>query len=140
MTTLLRTYIDALYAEIETIPDFPARIERSTLRAFRREEYPVVVIHRGAEVISDDSPWPIVTRHRHLLVSVHGAGEDAEEDVETVFEILQPVLSRFAAAGLVQIEEAGTDEPKYAQGDLTRMVVTRRWRLTYQTQQDSLSG
>lgn len=138
MTTALQGYIDALYDSIEALVPV-INTERSPTLAIRREDCPVVVVHRGAEIISDDSPWPMSTRHRQLLVTVHGAGDGAEDDIDAVFAKLQPIFANFVADGVVQLEELGTDEPKYANKDLTRALVTRRWRLTYQTRQDSLS-
>jgi len=140
MTTRLQRYVDELYAVVEQVDGFPAAVERSTLRAFRRDEHPMLVIHQGREVISPDSAWPRSTRVRELLCTVHTAGAERDTSSEEVFEALQPIVIGYVADGLVQIEELGTDEPKYLQGDLDRMAVTKRFRLTYQTLDDSLSA
>lgn len=140
MTTRLQSYIDALYAAIEADPDFPAETERSTLRAFRRQDAAMLVIHRGREGISPDSALPRVTRVRELLFTAHTAGDGRDEASEAIFAALQPLVMRFSADALVQVEEYGTDEPKYVQGDLDRMAVTKRFRFTYQTMDDSLAN
>jgi len=136
--TQLSQMIDALYQAIEAIEDFPARLERSPIRAITRNEYPAVVIHRGAETVSDDSPWPLVTRIRQIYVTVHCAGDGAEDEADEIFLILQPVFANFTYEDLVITKELSTDEPRYAQGDLTRVAITRRWALTYQTKEDAL--
>ena len=139
MTTLLQTYVDALYQSVDSSPDFPAVTEKSTLRAFRREDPLMLVIHLGKEGVSPDSRWPRATRIRELLCTAHTAGADRDDACEAIFEALQPIVMGFSADGLVMIEEFGTDEPKYVQGDLDRMMVTKRFRITYQTMDDSLA-
>lgn len=140
MTTRLQSYIDALYSAVETTPGFPAKTERSTLRAFKREEPAMLVIQPGREVVSPDSSWPMSTRIREVLCTAHTAGADRDDASEAIFEALQPIVMNFSAPALVLIEEFGTDEPKYAQADLDRMAVTKRFRITYQTAADSLSA
>lgn len=140
MTTRLQGYIDALYAAVDAAPGFPASTERSTLRAFSRDEPAMLVIHQGKEVVLPDSPWPMATRVRELLCTAHTAGADRDDASEAIFEALQPIVMNLTAVSLVLIEEFGTDEPKYMQGDLDRMAVTKRFRLTYQTMADSLAA
>lgn len=139
MTTLVQRYLDGLYAAIESMPDFPALTERSTLRAFKRDDGPMIVIHLGKEAVLE-GPWPRSNRAREVLCTAHTAGEDREDQSEAVFEALQPIVMGFTADNLVQVEEIGTDEPKYAQADLNRMAVTKRFYFTYQTAADSLSA
>jgi len=140
MTTRLQSYIDTLYAAVEAAPGFPAMVERSTLRAFSRKEPAMLVIHPGKELVLPDSPWPMATRVRELLCTAHTAGADRDDASDAIFEALQPIVMGLAAPSIVQVEEFGTDEPKYVQGDLDRMAVTRRFRITYQTMADSLAA
>lgn len=137
MTTLFQTYRDGIRAAISSVPGFPAEVETSTLRAFTRDET-VLVLHAGKEVVVEES-FPRVTRIRELLCSVHASGADREDDAESVFEALHPIIMRYEAAGIVQIDEFGTDEPRFTAGDQARMLLTKRYRITYQTISDSLS-
>ena len=137
MTTLFQTYRDGIKAAVAATAGFPAQVETSTLRAFTRDDL-VLVLHPGKEVIADEA-WPRVNRVRELLCSVHASGEDREDLAEQVFEALQPIVMGYDADGIVQIEEFGTDEPRYASGDQARMLLTKRFRIVYQTDSDSLS-
>lgn len=138
MTTAFQTYRDGIKDSIEASAGFPAEVSTSTVRAFTRDEDKVLVLHAGREVIAPDGAWPRVIRIRELLCSVHTAGADRDDYAEAVFEALQPIVMQYAAPGLVKVEEFGTDEPKYLQGDLARMITTKRFRLTYQTEENSL--
>lgn len=140
MTTRLQEYINGLYQAVEAKADFPAVAERSTLRAFTRDDPAMLVIHPGREVVSPDSPHPMATRIRELLFTAHTSGADRDDASESIFEALQPLVMGFTAPDIVQIEEFGTDEPKYVQGDRDRMAVTKRFRITYQTMADSLAA
>lgn len=137
MTTLFQTYRDSIADALVAQAGFPAEVETSTLRAFTRNET-VLVLHPGKEVVADGA-WPRVERIRELLCSVHASGEDREDVAERVFEALQPIVMGFQGPGIVQIDEFGTDEPRFASGDQSRMLVTKRFRITYQTDADSLS-
>lgn len=137
--TLMQSYINALYAAVDQAPGFPAQTERSTLRAFRREDNCMLVIHLGRETVLDDSPWPRSNRAREVLCTVHTRGDDQGALSEATLEALQPIVMGFSADGLVQVEEIGTDEPKFVQADLDRMAVTKRFVFTYQTMADSLA-
>lgn len=137
MTTLFQLYRDGIRDALLDAADFPAEVETSTLRAFTRDEV-VVVLHAGKEVVVVEA-FPRVTRVRELLCSVHAGGEDREDQAEQVFEALQPIVMGFSSDGIVQIEEFGTDEPRFAGGDQARMLLTKRFRITYQTDSDSLS-
>lgn len=139
MTTLVQRYIDELVDVIGKTPGFPAAVETSTLRAFTREDYPVLVVHRGKEAISEQSPYHRYTRIRELLFTVHSAGFEREEEAEAVFDVLQPIVMSFSADGLILVEEVGTSEPMFAQGDRDRMAMTKRFIFTYQTEENSLS-
>lgn len=140
MTTLFQVYRDGILAAIQAAPNFPALVETSTLRAFTRDEPSVLVLHTGKEVVSGEAAWPTSTRIRELLCSAQTAGEAREDFAEAIFEALQPIVMQFSAPGIVQIDEFGTDEPKFTSGDLPRMLMTKRFRITYQTQADSLSA
>lgn len=137
MTTLFQKYCDGIRTALEAISDFPAEIETSTLRAFTRSEA-ALVLHAGKEIVVDGS-WPRVTRVRELLCSVHTAGEAREDEAEAIFEALQPVVMQYEDEGIVQIEEFGTDESRFASADSARMLTTKRFRITYQTDADSLT-
>lgn len=138
MTTLFQIYRDSIKSLIESPGNFPAIVETSTVRAFTREDGAVLVLHSGKEVIVDEA-MPRVTRVRELLCSVHTRGEDGEDVAEAIFEALQPIVMGYTEEGIVQIDEFGTDEPKFVPGDLTRALVTKRFRITYQTLSDSLA-
>jgi len=131
--THLQTYIKGLIAALRATPGFPGDIEESPVRAISRDRPQVLSIRPGAEAISADSPHDRSTRVREIHVVVHTAGEDQVDLAEEVFEAAHPIIMTFEAEDLVAIEEHSTDEPKYANGDLTRQVVTRRYRFTYQT-------
>lgn len=136
MTTLFQTYRDGIKSALEAAA-VPAEIETSTLRAFTRAET-VLVLHAGKEVVADGA-WPRVERIRELLCSVHVAGDNREDLAEAIFEALQPIVMGYSADGIVQIDEFGTDEPRFTSGDQARMLVTKRFRITYQTDAHSLS-
>lgn len=138
MTTLFQGYRDGIVAALRAVPVFPAEVETSTLRAFTRDDDAVLVLHPGKEVVADGA-WPRAERIRELLCSVHAAGDDREDVAEAVFEALQPIVMRYTAPGIVQIDEFGTDEPRFTSGDQARMLVTKRFRITYQTDADSLT-
>jgi hypothetical protein len=139
MTTRLLTILDGIYAAVEAVPDFPAGLERSTVRAFTREQSPMLVMHLGREVVSSDSPFPMADRMREILCSVHARGEQPDVEAEGVFEALQPLIMRFTAPGVIQIDEASTDEPKFRGADLSAVIITKRFVVTYRTLADSLS-
>lgn len=135
--TQLQSYITGLIEAFENTPGFPARIEKSPVRALNRQDARVLSVLPGAESVQD-SPVSMATREREILLVVHTAGDEHLDLAEAVFEAAHPIVMGFAAEGLVSVSEHGTDEPKYANGDLTRQVVTKRYRFIYQTDEHSL--
>nr|WP_218940910.1 hypothetical protein [Allopusillimonas soli] len=133
----MQGYIAGLIDAFESGTGFPARIEKSPVRALNREDRQVLSILPGAESVQD-SPVSMATREREILLVVHTAGDEHLDLAEAVFEAAHPIVMGFTAEGLVSVNEHGTDEPKYANGDLTRQVVTKRYRLIYQTDEHSL--
>lgn len=118
---------------------FPAQVEPSPVRAVSREDPMVVSVQLGAESIQELST-PRVTRLREIHLIVHTCGDDHLELAERVFAAAHPIVMGYAGPNMVSIAEFGTDEPKYANGDLRRQVVTKRYRITYQTDEHSLGA
>lgn len=139
MTTRYQTYRDGIKAALLAATGLGAQVETSTLRAFTRNET-VLVLHSGKEIVSDEGPIGRATRMRELLCSVQTAGESRDDVAESVFAVALPIVLGYSAEGLVSLREMGTDDPKYVSGDLARMIVTKRFLLTYQTLEDSLSA
>lgn len=133
MTTRVQQYIDGLMTALQSDPDFPAALETSTLRAFRRDDYPVLVIHRGKEAVSESSTYGQYRRIRELCFTVHTAGDDREEDAEKVFASLQPIVMGYSGTDLNMVDEIGTGEPMFAQADRDRMATTKRFAFIYTT-------
>lgn len=135
--TFLTRLVQGLRDALESSPGFPAIVEPSPVRAMTRKDTQTVCVLPGAEAV-DAMPIGRSTRARQVHVVVHTAGDDHLELSEAVFAAAHPVLMAFEMDNLVSVEEVGTDEPKYANGDLTRQVVTRRYRVVYQTDEHSL--
>lgn len=138
MTTLALTYVQELRDALQA-PGFPAAMEPSPVRAISREDAQVVSVQLGAESV-EGSAIPRVTRVREIHLIVHTCGDDHLALAEAVFEAAHPLVMGYGGQNVVAVAEFGTDEPKYANGDLRRQVVTRRYRITYQTDEQSLSG
>ena len=138
MTTLVEAYIDGIRSALRDAPSFPGFVESSPVRAMTREEHQVVCVLPGAESVVGGGIGRS-TRVREIHLVAHTAGDEHLSLAEAIFSSAHPVLMKFDAAGIVSIEEHGTDEPKYANADLRRQVVTKRYRITYQTDEHSLS-
>ncbi|MGV2895048.1 hypothetical protein ACNPPY_04595 [Achromobacter sp. AGC78] len=138
MTTLALTYVQELRAALK-VAGFPAVMEPSPVRAITREDPRVVSVQLGAESV-ESMAVPRVTRVREIHLIVHTCGDDHLELAEDVFEAAHPLVMGYSGPNVIAVAEFGTDEPKYANGDLRRQVVTRRYRITYQTDEQSLSG
>lgn len=138
MTTLALRYVNDLRAALEAAPEFLAVVESSPVRAIGREEPMVISVQLGAESV-ESVHMPRATRTREIHVLVHTAGDEHQAMAEQVFEQAHPVIMAYAGPNVVGIAEFGTDEPKYVNGDLRRQVVNKRYRITYQTDEDSLS-
>jgi len=139
MTTLFAGYLRGITDAMEASATFPAVVERSPVRAATREEARRICVLPGAESV-EGTPLGRATREREILLNVHTAGDDHLELAESVLEAAHPIVMLFRAEGIVSIREFGTDEPKYANGDLSRQVVSKRYRITYQTDEHSLSA
>lgn len=138
MKTLVQVYIDEISALIESVPELRGKVERSPVRAKDRNASPVITLLPGREKVEEASV-ATVNRHRELQVLVHTSGDEHMDVSERTFLIIHPIIMGYSADSLVLVQEIGTDDPRYRDGDLTRQVVTRRYLLTYQTADDSLS-
>lgn len=138
MSTLALQYVTGIRDVLLAQPHFPARIEVSPVLAAGREDTQVLSVVLGAERVVH-SNMPRVTREREVHIQVRTAGDDHLPLCESVLAAAHPIVMAFRAAGIVQIEETQTDEPRYANGDLTRQLVVKRYLITYQTLEDSLT-
>lgn len=138
MTTLAMQYVTGLRAALEAAAGFAATVESSPVRAVARDEPKVISVQLGGESVEDVNT-PRATRVREIHVLVHTAGDDHQEMAEEVFEQAHPIIMQYTGPNVVEVAEFGTDEPKYVNGDLRRQVVNKRYRITYQTYEDSLS-
>lgn len=136
--TLFSSYIRGITDALEAAAGFPAVVERSPVRAATRDEARRVCVLPGAESV-ESTPLGRATREREILVNVHTSGDDHLDLAEETLAAVHPIVMLFSAEGIVSIREHGTDEPKYANADLRRQVVTKRYRITYQTDEHSLS-
>jgi hypothetical protein len=142
MDSLVKVYVDALYQQLEAVTDFPAALERSTIRAFTRDEKAVLVIARGAEEVLGGAPFPMADRVREIQCVIHTVDDGDDTVSDAVFIALQPVVMRLAGAGLpglTDVVEHGTDEPRFVKDKPSRKYIAKRFRLFYRSQQDSLT-
>lgn len=142
MASLLKQYLDHVYAQLEAMPDFPGALERSTTRIYTAEDPPTLTLHRDREEVDEGSPLGRADRIRTVGATIHAAGPTADDDAEAIFEVLQPIIIRMQALGLpglVSVIEIGTAPPKFPNQELSRFQVTRYFKITYQTADDSLS-
>ncbi|XYJ11810.1 hypothetical protein ACSUZJ_07415 [Telluria sp. B2] len=136
--TLRETYIEGLIGMLAAIPAFPAGVHRSMLTAFRRDESPALVVHRGAEDV-ENSLGDDTERRCEILVSVVSRGDTPDRDADEVMEVAHPAIMQFSAPGLVLIEETGTNAPVFANADGQACMVTARYKIHYCTDRLSLS-
>jgi hypothetical protein len=137
--TLRESYIQGLIALLAAIPAFPAGVTRSMSVAFSREESPVLIVHRGAEDI-ENSLGDDTDRRCEILVSVVSRGEAPDQEADEVMEVAHPAIMQFRAAGIVLIEEIGTNAPVFAGADGNACMVTTRYKVHYCTDRLSLSA
>lgn len=137
--TLREIYIQGLIAALEAIPGFPAKVERSLSIAFSREESPVLVIHRGAEEI-ENSLGGDTDRHCEILVSIIARSDVPDQLADEVMELAHPAIMAYQAAGLLQMQEMGTNAPVFAAADRHACMMTTRYRIQYCTDRLSLSA
>ncbi|HEY9145263.1 MAG TPA: hypothetical protein VIN36_01125 [Thiobacillus sp.] len=139
MTTLRETYIEGLMAVLEAVPGFPAGVHRSISVAFRREESPVLVVHRGGEDVAN-SLGDDTDRFCEILVSVISRGDTPDRDADAVMELAHPAIMQFLAPGLIQMEEVGTNAPVFSNADGHACMMTTRYKVHYCTDRLSLSA
>jgi len=138
MSTLFLEYVKGLRALLRADGSFPAKVEDSPVRASTRDDRQVICLLPGAEDVQLSAVGRS-TRVRELLFVMHTSGDEHLDLAEQIAAALHPIVMLFDAPGIVQIAEHGTDEPKYVNGDLARQALTKRYRITYQTDEHSLS-
>lgn len=138
MKTRVQLYVEGVRAALRAAPGLPAEVEDSAVRAHTFIRDKVLTVQLGAETVTEGAT-PRVNRVRELHVQVHTAGDNGLELSESIFAAAHPIVMNFSGPGLVQVQELRTDEPRYANGDLERQVITKRYLFYYQTADDSLS-
>lgn len=139
MTTYVARIVRDLQAEIGASLVGIGRVERSPYRAMTVDESRVVSVLPGRETVVEGSTSR-ATRVREILVGFYTTGDDHLDDSEAVQEIVHPVVMGFYLDGIVKVEELGTDEPRWPrETDGRRQMVTKRYAITYQTDEHSLS-
>jgi hypothetical protein len=137
--TLRESYIQGLIAMLQAIPAFPAGVHRSMSVAFRRDESPVLIVHRGAEdvenTLGDDTD-----RECEILASVISRADAPDQEADEVMEVAHPAIMQFRAPGIVLIEEVGTNAPVFAGADGNACMMTTRYKVHYCTDRLSLSA
>ncbi|SAI58927.1 Uncharacterised protein [Bordetella ansorpii] len=136
MTTRLQQYIAGI-SDALTVAGL--KVEGSPIQALQRQDSQVCTLLPGQEDV-EASPVGRSTRGRLIRLAVHTAGDDHLAETEAVFEAAHPVIMAFVADGLVSIVELGTDEPQYVATDLSRQITGKRYLVTYQTDEHSLSA
>jgi len=137
--TARESYIQGLIAWLQAVPAFPAGVDRSMSVAFRREESPVLIVHRGAEDI-DNSLGDDAERHCEILVSVVSRGDAPDQEADEVMEVAHPAIMQFGAPGIYLVEEVGTNAPVFAGADGNACMVTTRYKIHYSTDRLSLTA
>ncbi|HBQ90938.1 MAG TPA: hypothetical protein DD803_15995 [Alcaligenes faecalis] len=138
MKTRVQLYVEGVRAALRAEPGFPAKVEDSPVRAHTFVQDRVITVQPGSETVTEGAT-PRVNRVREIHLLVHTAGDNGLELSESIFAAVHPIVMNFSAPGLVQVQELRTDEPRYANGDLERQVITKRYLFYYQTADDSLS-
>ncbi|MFC3865852.1 hypothetical protein [Alcaligenes aquatilis] len=138
MKTRVQLYVEGVRAALRAAPGFPAKVEDSPVRAHTFVQDRVITVQPGSETVTEGAT-PRVNRVREIHLLVHTAGDNGLELSESIFAAAHPIVMNFSGPGLVQVQELRTDEPRYANGDLERQVITKRYLFYYQTADDSLS-
>ena len=138
MKTRVQLYVEGVRAALRAAPGFPAKVEDSPVRAHTFVQDRVITVQPGAETVTEGAT-PRVNRVREIHLLVHTAGDNGLDLSESIFAAAHPIVMNFFGPGLVQVQELRTDEPRYANGDLERQVITKRYLFYYQTADDSLS-
>lgn len=137
--TLRESYIQGLIALLQAIPAFPAGVERSMSVAFRREESPMLIIHRGAEDV-ENSLGDDTDRECEILVSVISRADAPDQEADEVMEVAHAAIMQYRAPGIVLIVETGTNAPMFAGADGQACMLTTRYKVQYCTDRLSLSA
>jgi hypothetical protein len=136
--TLRETYIQGLIDLLQSL-GVPAGVHRSVSVAFRREESPALIVHRGAEEL-ENSLGDDTERHCEILISVVSRGDEPDREADDVMEAAHPVIMQFQAPGIMLVEEIGTNAPVFAAADGHACMVTTRYKIHYSTDRLSLSA
>lgn len=137
--TRRESYIQALVDLFEGTVGFPAIVSRTLEDAFCREEGKILVVHRGGE-LPNSTVSGSALRECEIRLSTVTRGESPEADSDAVLEIAHPLVMTFKPAGLVQVKEIKTDEPKYGGGDGRACLITVHYVFRYNTSANTLSG
>lgn len=136
--TLRETYIQGLIAALRDVPYFPAQVERSLTIAFGREESPVLVVHRGAEEL-ENTLGSDTDRSCTILISVISRSDVPDLVADDVMEAAHPVIMGYQGAGMLQMQEIGTNAPVFSNADGQACMMTTRYSIMYCTDRLSLS-
>lgn len=138
--TSRETIIQNLLALFRDMPDFPAKVERSLIRAYTREESPVLVIHRGTET-ADYGMYGVVDRTCEIMVSILIRGQNPEQEADEIMEIVHPAMMAYTVDPTVEIldvSEGMTEAPVFAREDRSAVMLTTRYQIKYRTQPNTL--
>ncbi len=136
--TLREVYIQGLIAKLSAASGFPASVERSISIAFSREESPVVVVHRGSESL-ENTLGSDTYRSCEILVSVITRNDAPDKIADDIMEVAHPLVMTYQAAGLIQMEELGTNAPVFSNTDSQACMMTTRYRIQYCSGRESLN-
>ncbi len=138
--TRRETYIQGLIAALAAAPGLSAKVERSVVVAFNRSESPVLVVHRGSEALENSLGDDDTYRTCEILISVVARSDVPDQVADEVMEVAHPVIMAYMAAGVIQMQEMGTDAPVFAQADSKACLMTTRYVIQYLTNRLSLSA
>lgn len=136
--TLRESYIQGLLAALQALPDFPAEVDRSVMKAFGRNEGPVVVVHRGGEIL--EGKLGEVHRTCEILVSVVTRSDVPDQLADEIMELAHPAIMAYRGAGVIEMSELGTNAPEFSQVDKQACLMTTRYGVKYSTSRRSLSA
>lgn len=139
MTTRRESYIQGVIVALSALPALAGRVERSISKAFTREESPVIVVHRGAESL-ENTLGSDTDRSCEILVSVVSRSHIPDVDADGVMEVAHPVIMAFQSAGILWMEELGTNAPIFSNTDSQACLLTTRYMVHYGTDRLSLSA
>lgn len=111
--------------------------ERSIFDAVSRGEGRIVVVSRGRDALLDTNVGRVT---RRCIVNVSAIVHDGVPETagDEIFALTHPIVMRFTAAGIVGVQEIGTDEPRSAAVDGGIGVLTMQYAIEYQTAPDAL--